>query len=77
MVPNEHTAALSMSGIEVPVSVIRVPPISPLESGEIEETTGLLCRVSAKVPSPPSILKRVDVFSVVSVSHFINAEDTM
>ena len=41
--PNEHTAELSMRGMFVPVSVINVPPISPLDDGAMLETTGAAC----------------------------------
>jgi hypothetical protein len=47
MVPNEHTAALSINGILVPFKEIRVPPPSPLDVGETLEATGALCRVIA------------------------------
>jgi hypothetical protein len=41
--PNEHTAELSTRGIFVPLSVINVPPISPLDDGVMLETTGTAC----------------------------------
>jgi len=44
IVPNEHTAELSIKGIDVPEKVIVVPPIAALDAGDTLDTTGALCR---------------------------------
>ena len=42
IVPNEHTAELSITGMDEPVSEINVPPWAALEAGDTLDTDGAL-----------------------------------